>query len=89
MTGPDRPARDGGPAGSDRARHRRAPAAHRPRSRPRPPRPGADAVTGPNGSGKTTLLHTLAGLIPPAAGRRTCGCRCACSPSDSTCWTPP
>ena len=26
------------------------------------------AVTGPNGSGKTTLLHTLAGLLPPAAG---------------------
>ncbi len=23
---------------------------------------------GPNGSGKTTLLHTLAGLVPPAAG---------------------
>ncbi|MDH4051736.1 MAG: ABC transporter ATP-binding protein [Rubrivivax sp.] len=27
------------------------------------------AVLGPNGSGKTTLLHTLAGLLPPAAGR--------------------
>jgi peptide/nickel transport system ATP-binding protein len=27
------------------------------------------AVTGPSGLGKTTLLDTLAGLIPPAAGR--------------------
>ena len=27
------------------------------------------AVTGPNGSGKTTLLKTLAGLLPPVAGR--------------------
>jgi iron complex transport system ATP-binding protein len=27
------------------------------------------AVLGPNGSGKTTLLHTLAGLLPPAAGQ--------------------
>ena len=26
------------------------------------------ALAGPNGSGKTTLLHTMAGLIPPAAG---------------------
>jgi ATPase subunit of ABC transporter with duplicated ATPase domains len=26
------------------------------------------AVVGPNGSGKTTLLHTIAGLLPPAAG---------------------
>ena len=30
--------------------------------------PDRVAVTGPNGSGKTTLLHTLAGLLPPAAG---------------------
>lgn len=27
------------------------------------------ALIGPNGSGKTTLLHTLAGLLPPQAGR--------------------
>ncbi len=27
------------------------------------------ALTGPNGSGKTTLLRTLAGLLPPIAGR--------------------
>lgn len=27
------------------------------------------ALTGPNGSGKSTLLHTLAGRIPPLAGR--------------------
>ncbi len=26
-------------------------------------------VTGPNGSGKTTLLRTIAGLVPPLAGR--------------------
>ena len=26
-------------------------------------------VTGPNGSGKTTLLRTIAGLLPPLAGR--------------------
>jgi ATP-binding cassette subfamily C protein CydC len=30
------------------------------------------AVVGPSGCGKTTLLLTLAGLIPPAAGRLTC-----------------
>jgi ATP-binding cassette subfamily F protein 3 len=31
---------------------------------------GARAVlTGPNGSGKTTLLRTIAGLLPPQAGR--------------------
>ncbi|OBJ04498.1 thiol reductant ABC exporter subunit CydC [Mycobacterium alsense] len=36
--------------------------------------PGARlAVTGPSGSGKTTLLMTLAGLIPPLAGRVTLG----------------
>lgn len=27
------------------------------------------AIVGPNGAGKTTLLRTLAGLLPPAAGR--------------------
>ncbi len=29
-------------------------------------------ILGPNGAGKTTLLHTLAGLIPAAAGRVLC-----------------
>ena len=66
--GADRPARDRGPAGSDRAHHRRAPAAHRPRVDLDLRGPERVAVTGPNGSGKTTLLHTLAGLLPPAAG---------------------
>jgi len=27
------------------------------------------AIVGPNGAGKTTLLRTLAGILPPAAGR--------------------
>ena len=32
------------------------------------------AIVGPNGAGKTTLLRTLAGLLPPTAGRVTlCG----------------
>ena len=31
------------------------------------------AVLGQNGSGKTTLLHTLAGLVPAAAGRISIG----------------
>ncbi|WP_228943182.1 ABC-F family ATP-binding cassette domain-containing protein [Nocardioides sp. Leaf374] len=30
--------------------------------------PDRVAVVGPNGAGKTTLLHTVAGLLPPAAG---------------------
>ncbi|MBW8304396.1 MAG: ATP-binding cassette domain-containing protein, partial [Brevundimonas sp.] len=33
-------------------------------------RPGeVVALIGPNGAGKTTLLKTIAGLIPPLAGR--------------------
>lgn len=37
-------------------------------------RPGALVVVqGPSGSGKTTLLETLAGLLPPVAGRVTLG----------------
>ena len=31
------------------------------------------ALMGPNGSGKTTLLRTIAGELPPTAGRRTIG----------------
>ena len=33
------------------------------------------AVVGPNGCGKSTLLHTLAGELPPIAGRITLGPR--------------
>jgi len=33
------------------------------------------AVVGPNGCGKSTLLHTLAGELPPVAGRVTLGPR--------------
>lgn len=30
------------------------------------------ALTGANGSGKSTLLRTMAGLLPPVAGRFEC-----------------
>jgi energy-coupling factor transport system ATP-binding protein len=39
-------------------------------------------LTGPNGSGKTTLLRTIAGLLPPTAGRisRPTGAQAGASP---------
>lgn len=45
------------------------------------------ALLGPNGSGKSTLLHTLAGLLPPAAGRLWLAERplAAWSPGEAAC----